>query len=159
ALRRDVEQVAEPARDALEVPDVRDGRSELDVAHALAPDLLARHFDATPLADDALEPDALVLAAVTLPVLRGAEDLLAAQAVLLGLERAVVDRLRLLHLAVRPGTDLVGGGERNRELCGVVHVEHWFPRLSSFVFVFVVFVVVFIVPASPNQLCAGLVTQ
>ena len=41
ALRRDVEQVAEPARDALEVPDVRDRRGQLDVAHALAPHLLS----------------------------------------------------------------------------------------------------------------------
>ena len=102
ALRRDVEQVAEAARDALEVPDVRDGRGELDVAHALAAHLRARDLDAAALTDDALEADALVLAAVALPVLRGTEDLLAEQAVLLGLERAVVDRLGLLDLAVRP---------------------------------------------------------
>ena len=124
ALRRDVEQVAEPARDTLEVPDVRDGRGELDVAHALAAHLRARDLDATALADDALEADALVLAAVALPVLGRTEDLLAEQAVLLRLERAVVDRLRLLDLAVRPRADLVRGGERDGELGGVVHVEH-----------------------------------
>src|SRR4029079_16026555 len=39
--RRDVEQVADAARDALEEPDVRDGRGQVDVAHALAPHLLA----------------------------------------------------------------------------------------------------------------------
>ena len=111
ALRRDVEQVAEPARDALEVPDVRDGRGELDVAHALATDLRARDLDATALADDALEPDALVLAAVALPVLGRTEDLLAEQAVLLRLERAVVDRLGLLHLAV---ATTCGSGRRWR---------------------------------------------
>ena len=55
ALRRDVEQVAETARHTLEVPDVRDRRGQLDVAHALAAHLRARDFDATPLADDALE--------------------------------------------------------------------------------------------------------
>ena len=126
ALRRDVEEVAEPARDTLEVPDVRDGRGQLDVAHALAAHLGARDLDATALADDALEADALVLAAVALPVLRRTEDLLAEQAVLLGLERAVVDRLRLLDLAVRPRADLVRGGERDGELGGVVDVEHWF---------------------------------
>src|SRR5262249_47355657 len=102
ALGRDVEEVAEPARDTLEVPDVRDGSGQLDVAHPLAAHLLAGHLDTTALADDPLEPDALVLAAVALPVLGRTEDLLAEQAVLLGLERAVVDRLRLLHLAVRP---------------------------------------------------------
>ena len=115
ALRRDVEQVAEPARDTLEVPDVRDGRGELDVAHALAPHLRARDLDATALADDALEAHALVLAAVALPVLRRTEDLLAEEAVLLGLERAVVDRLGLLHLAVRPGEDVAGGREIDGE--------------------------------------------
>jgi hypothetical protein len=47
------------------------------VAHALAPHLRARDLDATALADDPLEPDALVLAAVALPVLGGTEDLLA----------------------------------------------------------------------------------
>ena len=125
ALRRDVEQVAETARHTLEVPDVRDRRGELDVAHALATHLRTRDLDATALADDALEADALVLAAVALPVLRRTEDLLAEEPVLLRLERAVVDRLRLLDLAVRPRADLVRGGERDRQLGGVVHVEHW----------------------------------
>src|SRR5439155_17911689 len=124
ALGRDVEQVAETARDALEVPDVSDGGGELDVAHPLAPHLGARDLDAAALTDDALEPDALVLAAVALPVLGRPEDLLAEQAVLLGLERAVVDRLRLLHLAVRPHADLLRGGERDGQLGGVVDVEH-----------------------------------
>src|SRR5919108_729607 len=43
---RDVEQVADPARDALEEPDERDGRGEVDVAHALAAHLLAGDLDA-----------------------------------------------------------------------------------------------------------------
>ncbi len=124
ALRRDVEEVTETAGDALEVPDVRDGSGQLDVAHPLAPHLRARDLDAAALTDDALEPDALVLAAVALPVLGRPEDLLAEQAVLLGLERAVVDRLRLLHLAVRPHADLLRGGERDGQLGGVVDVEH-----------------------------------
>src|SRR5205823_2631348 len=124
ALGRDVEEVAEAARNALEVPDVRDRGGELDVTHPLAPDLRARDLDAAALTDDALEPDALVLAAVALPVLGRPEDLLAEQAVLFGLERAVVDRLRLLHLAVRPHADLLRGGERDGQLGGVVDVEH-----------------------------------
>ena len=65
---------------APQVPDVHDGGGQLDVAHALAPDLRAGDLDAAALADDALEPDALVLAAVALPVLRGTEDLLAEEA-------------------------------------------------------------------------------
>ena len=100
-------------RRALEVPDVRDGRGQLDVAHALAAHLGARDLDAAALADDALEADALVLAAGALPVLDGTEDLLAEKTVLLGLEGAVVDGLGLLDLAVRPAANLICGGERD----------------------------------------------
>ena len=96
-----------------------------------APDLGARDFHAAPLADDAFEPDALVLAAVALPVLGRTEDLLAEQAVLLGLERAVVDGLGLLDLTVGPRADLVGGGKRDGEPCGVVDVEHLLPLLCG----------------------------
>ncbi len=99
-LGRQVEQVAQTRRNALEVPDVGDRGGQLDVAHPVAAHLGTRDLDAAALADDALEADALVLAAVALPVARRPEDALAEQAVLLGLERAVVDRLRLLDLAV-----------------------------------------------------------
>ena len=67
--RSDVEEVADAARDALEEPDVRDGRGQVDVTHPLAAHLLPGHLDAAALADDALVADALVLAAVALPVL------------------------------------------------------------------------------------------
>src|SRR5206468_8374864 len=76
-LRRHVQQVADAAGDALEEPDVADRRGQIDVAHALAADLRARDLDAAALADDALVAHALVLAAVALPVLGGAEDALA----------------------------------------------------------------------------------
>jgi hypothetical protein len=81
------------------------------VTHPLAAYLLARHFDAAALADDALVADALVLAAVALPVLRRTEDALAEQTVALGLERAVVDRLRLRYLAGGPVADLLARGK------------------------------------------------
>jgi hypothetical protein len=126
-LRRQVEQVAEPARDALEVPDVGDGRGQLDVAHPLAPDLGAGHLDAAALTDDALEADALVLAAVALPVAGRTEDLLAEEPVLLRLEGAVVDGLGLLDLAVRPLADVVAGGEADAQLVEEVDVEHTVP--------------------------------
>ena len=77
------EQVGEPGAGAAQVPDVHDRRGELDVAHPLAAHLGAGDLDAAALADDALEPDALVLAAVALPVLGRAEDLLAEEPVLL----------------------------------------------------------------------------
>ena len=99
-LRRQVEQVAQPRRDALEVPDVGDRRGQLDVAHPLTTHLGAGDLDAAALADDALEADPLVLAAVALPVPGRAEDLLAEEPVLLRLQRPVVDGLGLLDLAV-----------------------------------------------------------
>src|SRR5262249_22306692 len=108
----------------LEVPDVRHRRGQLDVAHPLAADLLTRDLDTAALADDALEPHALVLAAVALPVPGGTEDALAEQTVLLGLERPVVDGLRLLHLAFGPGRDLIGIGQADPQLVEVVDVEH-----------------------------------
>src|SRR5215218_1562148 len=122
--RSDVEQVADAARDALEEPDVRDGRGQVDVAHALAAHLLAGHLDAAALADDALIADALVLAAVALPVLRRTEDALAEEAVTLGLERAVVDRLGLRDLARRPVANLLRRRETDPDRVEIVDVDH-----------------------------------
>ena len=103
----DVQQQADAAGRALDEPDVGHGRGQLDVAHALAAHLAAGHLHAALVADDALVADALVLAAVALEVLGGPEDLLAEEAVLLRLQGAVVDGLRLGHLAVGPGADLL----------------------------------------------------
>ncbi len=123
-LRGDVEQVAQTRGNTLEVPDVRHGGGELDVAHPLTTDIGPGHLDATALTDDALEAHALVLAAVALPVPGGTEDLLAEEAVTLGLERAVVDGLGLLDLAVRPLADLVGRREADAQLVVEVHIQH-----------------------------------
>ena len=131
-LRRQVEQVAQPARHTLEVPDVRHRGGQLDVAHPLTADLGPGHLDAAALTDDALEPDPLVLTAVALPVPLRTEDLLAEEPVLLRLEGAVVDRLRLLDLAVRPLTDVVGGGEADAQLVEEVDVEHYVPYVVVF---------------------------
>ena len=134
-LRLDAgEEVGQPRPGAAQVPDVHHGRLELDVAHALTADLRPRHLDAAALADDALEAHPLVLAAVALPVAGRSEDLLAEQAVLLRTQRAVVDRLGLLHLTVRPRSDVVGGGQPDLELVEHVDVEHlrsYFSRRSS----------------------------
>ena len=104
--QRDVEQVADAARQPLEEPHVAHRRGQRDVAEALAAHLGLRHFDAALVADHAAVLHALVLAAQALPVGDRPEDLRAEQAVALGLERAVVDRLGLGHLAVRPRHDL-----------------------------------------------------
>jgi hypothetical protein len=88
------------------------------------------HLDAAALAHDALVTDALVLAAGALVVLGRAEDPLAEQAVLLGLERAVVDRLGLLHLAVRPVADVIGGRQADLELVELRGFEHFLLSLE-----------------------------
>ncbi len=123
-LRRDIQQVAQPARNTLEVPDVRDRRGQLNVAHALATHVGARHLHATAFTDDALEAHPLVLTAVALPVPGRTKDLLAEQPVTLRLERAVVDRLRLLDFAVAPLADLIRGGQADAQLVVSVDVQH-----------------------------------
>ena len=103
----DVQHQADAAGDALEIPDVADGRGQFDVAHALAADLRLGDLDAAAVADLALIADALVLTAVALPVLRRSKDALAVQAVALRLQGAVVDGLRLFDLTVAPVADLL----------------------------------------------------
>src|SRR5690606_2465434 len=98
-------------RERLQEPDVRDRACELDVSHALAAHLRLRHLDAALLADDAAMLEALVLAAQALVILHRAEDLRAEEPVPLRLERAVVDRLGLLHFAERPRADHLRRGE------------------------------------------------
>ena len=109
----DVQQQAHPGGDTLEVPDVGDRGGQLDVAHALPAHLGPGDLHAAAVADLALVADLLVLAAVALPVLGGAKDALAEQAVPLRLQGAVVDGLRLFDLAVRPLADLLRGGDAN----------------------------------------------
>jgi hypothetical protein len=118
---------------ALEEPDVADRSGEVDVTHPLAANLLPRHLDAAALADDALVADALVLAAVALPVLGRTEDALAEQAVALGLECPVVDRLRLGDLARRPVADLLWRRETDPDRVEIVDVDQvpLLPRSSS----------------------------
>src|SRR4030088_2770764 len=80
-------------------------------AHPPPADLRLCHLDAALVADHAAVLHALVLAAQALPVGDRPEDLRAEQPVAFRLERPVVDRFGLGHLAVRPGQDLLGRGE------------------------------------------------
>jgi len=102
------------------------------MAHALTTHLGTRDLDSAPLTDDALEADALVLTAVALPVLSGTEDLFAKEPILFGLERAVVDGLRLLYLTVGPHAHAVGSGKANPKLIEIIDVEHSFTSYISF---------------------------
>jgi hypothetical protein len=106
--QRHVEHQAQARRQRLQEPDMGDRARELDMPHSFPADLRQRHFDAALLADHAAVLEALVLAAEALVVLDRPEDLGAEQAIALRLEGAVVDGLRLLHLAVGPRADLLG---------------------------------------------------
>jgi hypothetical protein len=108
-----VQHQADARGQRLQEPDVRDRAGQVDVAHALAAHLGQGDFGAALLADHAAVLHALVLAAQALVVLDRAEDRRAEQAVTLRLEGAVVDRLGLLDLAVRPRADQVGRGQRD----------------------------------------------
>ena len=99
------------------------------MAHTLTTYLRAGHLNTTALTHNALEAHALVLTAVALPVLGGAEDTLVEEAVLLGLQGTVVDGLGLLNLTKRPTTDVVGGGEANSHQTKRRFVGHIGPNL------------------------------
>ena len=98
--QRDVEQMADARRQALEEPDVRAGAGQFDMAQAFAAHARQRHFDAALVADDAAMLHALVLAAEAFPVRHGSEDPRAEQAVAFRLERAVIDGFRFGDFAV-----------------------------------------------------------
>ena len=93
-----VEQDRYVAGNALEIPNVGYGGSQLDETHAVTAHPALRHLHTTALADDAAVTHPFVLAAVALPVLGRAKDLLAEEPVHLGLQRAVVDGFGLGYL-------------------------------------------------------------
>src|SRR5262249_52134911 len=86
---------------------------------------------AAALADDALVADALVLAAVALPVLRRTEDALAEQPVALRLEGPVVDRLGLRDLAGGPVTNLLAGRKPDPNRVELVDVDQFSSSVPS----------------------------
>ena len=113
--QRDVEDVPDAAGQSLEEPHVRAGRSQLNVAQALAADFRQRDFHAALVADHAAVLHALVLAAQALPVGYRAKDARAEQAIALRLEGAVVDGLRLGDFAVRPAADFFRRGQADAD--------------------------------------------
>ncbi len=117
-----VEKGADLGRQRLEEPDVGDGSGELDVAHAFAAHLGGDDLDAALFADDAAVLHALVLAAVALVVLHGAEDLGAEETVAFRLEGAVVDGFGLFDFAVRPFADDLRRGNGYPDGLQVAHV-------------------------------------
>ena len=106
-LQRHIDHKADAAGQALHEPDMGHGAGQLDMAHALAPDLGQRDFHAAFLADNAAELHPLILAAKALVILDRPKDSGAEQPVPLRLEGAVVDRFRLFDLAIGPGANLL----------------------------------------------------
>ncbi len=136
-LQLHVEQQADARWQRFQEPDMRNRRSQFDMAHPLAADLGHGDFDAALLADDALVLHALVLAAQAFVILYRTEDAGTEQAVTLRLERTVVDGFRLLDFAEGPRTDAFWRGDPDLDLvecfrlcelvgefCQVVHSGH-----------------------------------
>ena len=115
------EQVAKTAWHGLEVPNVHDRRSEVDVTHALASHAAVRDLDAAAVANDALVLGALVLAAGALKVALWSKDPLTEQTVALGTVGSVVDGLWLLDFAKAPAADVVGTRKGDLHGADVVH--------------------------------------
>ena len=123
-LRCEVQEVPESRGYAFEVPDMGNRRGQLDVAHALAAHRRAGNLYAASFTDDALVTHALVLSARALPVLGGAKDPFVEQAFFLWLQGAVVDGFRFLHLAIRPGVDVVLSRQTDPELVELIRIQH-----------------------------------
>src|SRR3970040_2521039 len=93
--------MADAAGQALEEPDVRAGRGQLDVGEALAAHLAQGHFHATLVANYPAMLHPLVFSAQAFPVGHRAKNLGTKKSAALRLEGPVVDGFRLGDLAVR----------------------------------------------------------
>ncbi len=95
------------------------------MAHALTTNLRLSHFNATFLTDNTAMLETFVLTAETFVILDRTENTRTEQAITLGLEGTVVNRLRFFHFPVRPGTNHIRRGKANSngiELIGTVLV-------------------------------------
>ncbi|MCG3775707.1 MAG: hypothetical protein JW395_2550 [Nitrospira sp.] len=110
-LEAHVEQGSDPARHALEEPNMRNRRRKFDMAHALSEDFGLNDLDPALVADDAAVFHALVLAAVALPILDRAENFRAKQSVFFRFKRPVIDGFRFLHFAIGPRPNFFGRGD------------------------------------------------
>src|SRR5690606_6737504 len=129
----DVEQNTEVAGDAPRVPYVGHRRGELNMTQTRAADRRARHFDATLVADDPAIAYVLILTTIALKVARGAKDRLAKEAILLGTQTAIVDRLGLGNLPIRPRPDFLGRCQADTQCAKVFRLQGVPPlRLRSF---------------------------
>ncbi len=120
---RDIQQQPQIAGRAPCVPDVGDGRSQANVPHPLAPNARMGDLDAALVALDATKTDLFVLAAIALPVLGGTKDRLAEQAILLGAQSTIVDRLWFGYLTVGPLENLFGRSQANPNRPNIIDLQ------------------------------------
>ena len=107
---RHAEDITDFIRQTFEKPDMHHRYDEPDMAHTFAAYFFLRHLHPAAVANDAFVADTLVFAAVAFVILYRTENAFAEQAVALGLVRAVVDGLRLEHLAVAALQDFIRAG-------------------------------------------------
>ena len=118
---RHVEHQPDAARQRLQEPDVRDRAGQLDVRHSFTAHFRLGDLDAALLTHNAAMLQPLVFAAQTLVVLDRTEDLGAEKPVAFRLECTIVDGLRLLDLAERPGSDHVRRSKTDADCIKVVY--------------------------------------
>jgi hypothetical protein len=87
---------------------MRYGTSQINMTHALAPDLGKSNFNATLLTDDAAMLQSLVLSAKALIVADRPENLGAEKAIAFRLESPVVDGFRFFDFTIRPRPNHLG---------------------------------------------------
>ena len=112
-LQGKIQHEAEARGHAAQKPNVRHGHGQTDMTHALASHLRARDLHAALVTDNAFVTDALVFAAVALPVLHRAENFLVKKTVFLRPLGAVIDGFRLGHFSVGPLQNLGRGSQPN----------------------------------------------
>ena len=105
---RNVENKTYTGRNPLQIPDMGNRRSQLNVAHSFPAHFGTGNFHTTAITNFPFIPDSLILSAVALPILSRPKDAFTEKAVPFWFQSAVVDRLRLFNLTVRPFSDFFG---------------------------------------------------
>ena len=88
---------------------------QLNMTSTFATDFFLGNFYTTTIADDSLITDALILTASALIILCRTKDSLAEKAITVWVIGAIIDCLRIGHLARRINKNLIGRSESNCE--------------------------------------------
>src|ERR1700753_2999479 len=94
------------------------------MTHALAAYFGAGHFNTTLITNNTFKAHALVLTAITLPVLGWSKDAFAEETIFLGLECTIVNCFRLCYLTIAPTANLLWTGEADTDSVKIIYFEH-----------------------------------